>query len=426
MAAADPQLVNPVAAQELDGWIRSMASTFLGDPHAPAIERRIEELRRRWDPARSWGVRDRGRWVATLRSEPRTITVPGSGAATRELDVDAVTNVTVSATHRRRGLMRGMLGGSLRAARERGDAVSVLIAAEWTIYGRFGYAPATLSADWTLHRSRAGAAIAGDPGRVRHVERDAFGEVAAAVYAAARGGRAGQIDRSRGWWDWFLGRDGVSPGQTLAHNWLLHDGDDGPDGLLAWTATREMDLLPPLGTVEVADLAAATDAAYVDLWAYLTGLDGVDLVHLPHRPVDEPARFLSANGRSVTLDRQFDFLWLRLLDVPAALAARRYAIGGELVLDVTDDASEVPVAGRYRLSAAAGGGDDGDGVRCEATDHEPDVTLTARALASIYLGGFRAHELAVAGAIAERTPGALHRLSTMFATDLAPWNATGF
>ena len=436
VAASAPQLVNPVAAQELDGWIRSMASTFLGDPHAPAIERRIEELQRVWDPARVWGVRDRGRWVATLRSEPRTITVPGAGAATLELAADAVTNVTVSATHRRRGLMARMLGGSLQAARERGDAVSVLIAAEWAIYGRFGYAPATLSAEWTLHRSRAGAGIAGDLTCVRHVERAQFAEVAAEVYAAARRGRAGQIDRSAGWWERRLGRDGVSPGQTLPDNWLVHEGDDGPDGLLAWTATREMDLLPPLGTVEVADLAAATDAAYVDLWAYLTGLDGVDLVRLPDRPIDEPARFLSGNGRSMTLERQIDFLWLKLLDVPAALAARRYALGGELVLDVTDDAIEVPVAGRYRLSADPdpdpdpdGDGDgngSGGGVGCEATDDDPDVTLTARALASIYLGGFRVHELATAGAIVERTPGALHRLSAMFATDLAPWNATGF
>ena len=397
-----------------------MASTFLGDPHAPVIERRIEELRRGWDPARSWGVRDRGRWVATLRSEARTITVPGLGAATRELSADAVTNVTVSATHRRRGLMRGMLGGSLAAARERGDAVSVLIAAEWAIYGRFGYAPATLSTDWTLHRSRAGAAIAGDLSRVRQVERAQFAEVAVEVYAAARRGRAGQIDRGRGWWERRLSRDGTSPGQELSHNWLLHDGDGGPDGLLAWSATRGMELLPPLGTVEVADLAAATDAAYVDLWAYLTGLDGVDLVRLPDRPIDEPARLLSGNGRSVMLDSQVDSLWLKLLDVPAALAARRYAIGGELVLEVADDAIEVPVAGRYRLRA------DGDEVRCEATDRDPDVTLTARALASIYLGGFRVHEHAAAGAIAERTPGALHRLSAMFATDLAPWNATPF
>ena len=420
MAASDPQLVNPVAQQEVDGWARAMASTFLRDPHGGEMGRWLDDLQRRWDPPRSWGVHDGGRWVATLRSEPRTITVPGLGAATRELDADAITNVTVSPTHRRRGLMRGMLGGSLRAARERGDAVSVLIAAEWAIYGRFGYAPATLSADWTLHRSRAGAAIAGDLTRVRQVERNAFGEVAAAVYAAARRGRAGQIDRSVGWWEWFLGRDGVSPGQPLAHNWLLHDGDDGPDGLLAWTATRGADLLPPLGTVEVADLAAATDAAYVDLWSYLTGLDGVDLVRLPDRPVDEPARLLSGDGRSVTLDSQVDSMWLKLLDVPAALAARRYAIAGELVLDVVDDAIEVPAAGRYHLSA------DGDEVRCAPTERTADVALTARALASIYLGGFRAHELAAGGAIAELTPGAVHRLGIMFTTPLAPWNATGF
>ncbi len=104
-------------------------------------------LTRSWDPARAWGVRDRGQWVATLRTEERALSVPGMGDETGDLRVDALTNVTVSATHRRRGLMSRMLGGSLRTARERGDAISILIAAEWPIYCRSGYAPATLSAD---------------------------------------------------------------------------------------------------------------------------------------------------------------------------------------------------------------------------------------------------------------------------------------
>jgi predicted acetyltransferase len=93
--------------------------------------------------------------------------------------------------------MARMLGESLAAARARGDAISVLIAAEWPIYGRFGYAPATLSADYILHRSRPGANCSGDPTRVRQVEREEFGDVAPAVYSAARRQQAGQIDRDR-------------------------------------------------------------------------------------------------------------------------------------------------------------------------------------------------------------------------------------
>ncbi len=414
------ELVNPVPAEEIPGWARAMITTFLGDPDGPQTPRRIDLLERGWDSARAWGVRDRGRWVATLRTEERTLSVPGVDAGTRDLRVDALTNVIVSATHRRRGLMSRMLAGSLRAARDRGDAISILIAAEWPIYGRFGYAPATLSADYALRRSRPGSSCSGDPARVRQVDRDEFAELAPAVYGAARRNRAGQIDRDARWWNRLLGRDGYPPSDALPHNWFVHEGDEGPDGLLSWKATGDFGLIPPLGAVEVGDLASATDTAYQNLFSYLTGIDGIDQVRLSNRPVDEPVRWLLPDARTLVMTQQVDFLWLRLLDVPAALAARRYALPGEVVLDVIDEDPSRFASGRYRLTAA------GDEVRCESTDQDVDLELTQQALASIYLGGFRLRELLLSGLVRERTPGALARVDLMFCTPLAPWNGTWF
>ncbi len=421
MAAPAPEFVNPVSVEDVPGWVRTMASTFLGDPDGPGTARRIDLLTRAWEPARAWGVRDRGRWVATLRTETRTLSVPGLGGGTRDLSVDAVTNVTVAGTHRRLGLMRGMLDGSLRAARERGDAVSILIAAEWPIYGRFGYAPATLSADYALHRARAGSTCPGDPSRVRQVERDEFGDVAPAVYAAVRPRRAGQIDRNAGWWNRFLGRDGYEPSESLPPNWLIHDGEDGPDGLLSWKADGHFGLIPPLATVEVGDLATASDTAYQDLWSYLTGIDGIDRVNLSGRPIDEPVRWLLGDARTLVMTQQVDLLWLRILDVAAALAARRYAVPGEVILEVSDEqGADSFASGRYRLSAK------GDQVACERTHQHPDLDITQRALASIYLGGFRLRELLLSGVTREHTKGALERVDLMFSTPLPPWNATWF
>jgi predicted acetyltransferase len=334
--------------------------------------------------------------------------------------VDAVTNVTVAGTHRRRGLMRRMLGGSLRAARERGDALSILIAAEWPIYGRFGYAPATLSADYVLRCSRPGATCSGDPTRVRQVERDEFGEVAPAVYAAARRRRAAQIDRDACWWNRVLGRDGYAPLDELPHNWFVHEGDDGPDGLLSWKASGHFGLVPPLGTVEVWDLASASDMAYRNLWSYLSGIDGIDQVSLSNRPVDEPVRWLLGDPRALVMTQRVDFLWLRLLDVPAALSARRYAVPGEVVLEVIDEDANRFASGRYRLRA------DGDEVECRRTDQDADLEIAQRALASIYLGGFRLRELQLSGVARECTRGALARADLMFSTSLPPWNATWF
>jgi predicted acetyltransferase len=420
MARSVPELVNPIPVDELPGWVRAMATTFLNDPDGPGTARRVDQLTRSWDPARAWGARDGGRWVATLRTEPRHLSLPGVGEGTRDLQVDALTNVTVAATHRRQGLMRRMLDGSLRAARERGDPVSVLIAAEWPIYGRFGYAPATLSADYVLRRSGSGATCSGDPTRVRQVEREEFAEVAPAAYAAARRRRAGQIDRDAPWWNRLLGRDGYAPSDELPHNWLVHDGERGPDGLLSWKASGEFGLVPPLGSVDVGDLATATDTAYRNLWSYLSGIDGVDQVSVSNRPVDEPVRWLLQDARALVMTQQVDFLWLRLLDVPAALAARRYAVPGEVVLEVIDDAAHRFAVGRYRLRA------DGDDVECQNTDQDADLEITQQALASIYLGGFGLRQLLLAGGALERSPGALTRVDLMFSVPLAPWNATWF
>lgn len=420
MPGSAPQLVHPVPAEEIDGWVRSLSATFLHEPAGEDLSRRIETLRRTWSPERAWGARDRGRWVATLLTEPRRLTVPGRGTMTGEVEVDALTAVTVAGTNRRQGLMSAMLTDSLRAARERGDPLSVLIAAEWPIYGRFGYAPATLRADWTLRRLRRGSAIAGDLIRVRQVDREEFGEVAAAVFAAARAERAGQMNRDQTWWDRVLGRDGYPGRDGLPHNWLVHDGDDGPDGLLSWTGSDYTSLVPPMGSAEVGDLVTVGDAAYRDLWAYLSGLDGTDEIRIGNRPVDEPARWLLPDGRTLVMTEQVDFLWVRILDAPAALSARRYAARGEVVLEVVDDDGDGFAAGRWRLTA------EGDDARCEGTASGADLRITQRALAAIYLGGFRLAELGAAGGISELTPGAITRTAAMFATPLAPWNATWF
>jgi len=427
------ELVNPIPADEIDGWARSMGTTFLrppdhGDPW-------IAGVRRLWNPARAWGARERGRWVATLRTEERHLTVPGAGDDTADLAVDALTNVTVAATHRRRGLMSAMLTDALTQARDRGDPLSILIAAEWPIYGRFGYAPATLAADYVLHRSRRGSTPPGDPGRVRQVDRETFGDVAPAVFDAARRERAGQVDRDPPWWDRVLGRDGYAPSPTLPHNWFVHEGDDGPDGLVAWTAAGPSGLVPPLGWIDVWGLTSASPAAYRDLWAYLSGIDGIDQVRAADRPVDEPVRWLLPDARTLVMTQQVDLLWLRLLDVPAALSARRYAVAGAVVLEVVDDDPPGGVTGRYALRAGAGAGAEseagtgtggGGPVHCERTEAAADLIITQRALASIYLGGFRLRELLVAGAATERTPGALALVDLMFSTSRAPWNTTWF
>ncbi|HET9102741.1 MAG TPA: GNAT family N-acetyltransferase [Solirubrobacteraceae bacterium] len=417
------QIVNPVGAEEITAWASSMSVTFLGDPRDADVPRRHAMLRSLWDPGRAWGARDGDRWVATLRTEPRTLTVPGPGTTTALVDIDAVTNVTVAATHTRRGLLREMLGASLAAAHARGDVLSALIAAEWPIYGRFGYAPATLSADYTLRRMLPGSRVAGEPGRVRPVQRDEFARVAPAVFAAARRHRAGQIDRAGTWYGRQLGEGEFAPSPSLPVNLMVHDGDDGPDGVLGWTPEPggHFSLIPPFLPLAASWFSAATDRAYRDLWAYLTAIDLVSEITLKDRPVDEPVRWLLPDARTLVTTELNDFLWIRLLDVPGALSARGYATAGELVIDVQDEDVGGATSGRYRVQAA----EDGSGA-CERTPAAPDLTLGQRTLASLYLGAFTPAQLRLAGQIGEHVPGAVNRLTAMFATPLAPWCGTWF
>ncbi|MBE7186676.1 GNAT family N-acetyltransferase [Jatrophihabitans endophyticus] len=412
------EIVHPVPVDDVEPWLRQLGSALVDNTYDSAFPHRITRRRRAWDPERAWAVRDRGRIVGTFASYDRRLTVPGPGTTTHELPVDAVTGVSVAATHRRRGLLSAMIGDSLAAAKDRGDPLSALIAAEWPIYGRFGYAPATLQTRWNLDPRRTGVAAEVDRTRVRQVEPAEAGPIADAVFETARHRRAGQIDRPAPWWDRQVGLDGydVVPG-TEAY-WFVHDGPDGVDGVVAWMAREHAELTGP-GTVAVSQFIATSRAAERDLWGYLCGLDLVGDIEL-WGPVDDPARLLLDNGRALRAGEQIDFLWLRLLDVPAALAARAYAGDGDVVLDVHDRTVGGYAQGRVRLIASGGS------VTCEPTDRAPDVRLDQRTLASMYLGGFRLRALATAQDVDELTPGTLDRLDVMFSTPLAPYTQTGF
>lgn len=420
-AVSDFERVNLVPIEELPGWLDAAATALLGDPHDPHFASRIELQRRKWQPDRVWGARSRGRWVATLVTEPHRFTVPGRAGRTYDVAADALTGVSVAATHRRQGLLTQMLTESLAAAKDRGDPLGILVAAEWPIYGRFGYAPAVSHARFTYYpRLPTAKVTASSNGTMRQVEAEEFGRIGAEVFETARLERAGQIDRSADWWAFRCGYDGFEPphdGGTPRY--LVHEGTDGVDGLLSWKVTRDLELDGSLGRISVPDLVAANSDAYRDLWAYLSSLDLVERIELRHRPIDEPVRWLLADGRALRQTYAGDHTWVRLLDVPAALSARGYAVPGRLVLDVVGDGQGY-ANGCYVLDA------DADGASCISTTLSPDLRVSAQALAATYLGGHTLRALAIGGDVEELSSGAMARADAMFATDLAPWNSTVF
>jgi predicted acetyltransferase len=415
------ELVNPVPVTEIEPWLSALATTLLGSPWDEEFPGWVERWRRDWPEGRTWGVRDRGRWVATLATDPRIVTVPGADGATVDLMADALTGVTVAATHTRRGLLRRMITQSLGAAVDRGDAVAILIAAEWPIYGRFGYAPSTRNADYTLFPRFAGASVSPDPsGSVRQIDPQELGRYAPTIFDDARRRLAGQVARPGDWWNRRLGLDGYRPQKSGQGTWIVHESEGVPDGLLAWKVERDFETNGEMGAVKVMELVAASAAAYRNLWAYLCTLDVISEVNLHHRSADEPVRWLLHDGRALRQHGTNDDLWLRLLDVAAALSARRYAVPGRLVIEVLDEDLGGYAAGRYVLDAGP------DGAACTRTTETSDLRLPQRALASAYLGDHSVRELMITGAIDELSPGAVATADSMFATAQLPWNATAF
>jgi predicted acetyltransferase len=400
--------IRTIEPEELAAYTAAMRVGFLIPPDPAAIAADVEFRRPRILLDRTWAAFDGEHCVGTFRSHPFELTVP-FGAA---VPADGVTNVTVVPTHRRQGLLTRMMADGLRAAADRGDPVSILIASEYPIYGRYGYAPATESVTYEV-RGPVGVtrAIAGS---VELVDVLGLREQAPAVYERFRRSCPGALSREPLRWDADLGLDS-RPSRPKWEGWsLLHRDATGElDGYLRYHVDIEWDGRRSASVLRVDELISTSPGAYADLWRYCLEVDLVTAVRAAERPPDEPLPWLLTDGRAMQTVERADFLWLRLLDVPAALSARGYPRPGRLTLQITDP--DGYAAGRFLLDATP------DGASCRPTTGSPDLTLPATALAAAYLGGFRLRTLTATGQVDEHTPGALTTADLMFLPDQTPW-----
>ena len=167
----------------------------------------------------------------------------------------------------------------------------------------------------------------------------------------------------------------------------------------------------------MSDLVALTPAAYLRLWRFLADLDLSDTVEWNHAPIDDPISWALVEPYLAKVTRQTDALWVRVLDVPAALAARPWGRDGEVVLEVADPLGHA--AGRFRVVTR-------DGVaEVTTTDAEAEVRLDADTLGALYLGGVSAETLRRAGRLSGTEAG-LATWAAMVDTGPAPYCITGF
>ena len=404
----------PVTEDEWPAFLETVRVAF-GAAVAPGDE---APEKRTWDLARSVAAMQDGQPIGCAGSFDFDLTLPGLTTA----PAAGVTWVGVRPTHRRQGALHGMMRFQLEELHEREVPLAVLLASESVIYGRFGYGMATTQVDLQLDRHRTALREPFEaPGRVVLVTDAA--EVQRRlpeIHERVRRQQPGDVSRPEGWWKGFFpGSGGGSSFGPRFH--LFYENPAGETEGYAYYRVKTNREVPLSGdwTVLLQGLGALTFEAYVALWRFVWDVDLSATLITSLRPPDEPLRHLLADPRRLMTTRSVDFLWCRVVDVGAALAARRYEVTGSVVLEVRDAVCPWN-AGRWRLEGSA------DGATCERTDAAADVTLSASELGAVFLGGTRLSALAAARRVDEHAPGAIARTDSMLATARAPWCQTFF
>lgn len=358
---------------------------------------------------RDFAAFENGRIVGTAGAYSVRMTVPGGGS----VPAAAITDIAVLPTHNRRGIGTMLVRDQLERIRDRGETAATLWASESIIYGRWGYGMAmqsdAVSID-TRHSRFQKQVRAG--GAVRMVNVDEAMRLFPEIWKRAMPRWPGFLTRKPEFFNRSLRHSNPEAtsgesGQFLA----VYEESGSSDGYVMYR------FMPGSGDDEhklkIGELVPTTDAAHAALWRYCFDIDLTWNVSCNVIPVDDPLWWMLADPRRLKRTR-YDAIWLRIVDVPAALTAREYASAGRLVIEVVDEFCPW-AGGRFELDA------DETGAACKATRQAPDVVMGASELATGYLGGGNFRAMGRAARVEERSDGAIKRADAMFAAERAPW-----
>lgn len=390
-------------AEDWDQLFSVLSTAFHEDvtPEISDVERLV------YEPDRSLIARRDGEVVGTAGIYTRQLSVPGAVVPAAH-----VTLVSVAATARRQGLLTRLMGRQFADARAAGESIAVLWASEGRIYQRFGYGLASSKVAVNADGRELTLTVPPGRGRLREGSPLDLRDSLAKVYDEAWTQRPGWSERRAENWEYRLRDPKEWRGGGTELRAVIHELDGAIDGYALWRVNRAWNDGGPNSELRVSELVATTPDAYRALWTFLLKLDLTRSVSLWAAAPDEPLLYLASDPRRLGL-KLSDALWLRVLDVPAALAARRYATDINLVIEV-DDAHIPSNAGRWRLTGSR------QTASCEPTTDEPDLVCDVRALGAAYLGGASFTTLADAGLARETHPGGLARAGTAFGWDRHP------
>ena len=395
--------IRPINSEQFEAFASSGAASF-GDVHLD----RIDDEKAILDLDLTLAGFDGEEIVSTAAFFDFDLSVPGN-----QLPAAGVTWVSVRPTHRRQGVLTQMMDRQLKDVHERGLAIAVLWASESLIYGRFGYGVGSLGADLRIERGYTNLVNGvASTGRCRLVSREEALTAWPEIYRRRAPEQPGMYSRTETWWKHHSLRYDDPAKAKEATFFVQYEEDGEPLGYARYTIRKGWRDNFPDGKLTVQELVTLTDGAYAALWNYIFGVDLISTYASGACRIDEPLFWMLEEPRRLAT-RSYDALWVRLVDVPSALEARRYDAEGSIVIDVNDSFCSWNT-GRYQLQAGP------EGATCKPTDAEPDLTLTAADLAAVYLGGPRIRTLAQAGRVEGDTE-AIQRADRLFAWDVTPW-----
>jgi predicted acetyltransferase len=297
---------------------------------------------------------------------------------------------------------------------ELGEPLAILWASEAAIYGRFGYGAAAPTLQMDGDRSRF--SLRDDPGprgAARLVEADEAKALCAAVYDVVRPEVPGFVARSEAWWENYrladpeYWRRGAGPKFIAV---IEFDGE--PVAYAIYRIKLDWQDGFSKSQVRLLETVATSPAATRELWRFVFGIDLIERVQGDHDP-GSPLFLMVTDPRSLQL-RVSEGLWLRFVDVGAALAGRAYTGDEAVVIELRDGFCPWN-AGRWRV-----------GAETRRTDEEPELELDVADLASVYLGAYDFTQLLLAERVRELKPNAVERANRLFRTSRPPYCPEGF
>jgi predicted acetyltransferase len=369
-------------------------------------EERMERFSKNLPIERMHAAREDGVIVGGAGAFPFELTVPGSVVPTA-----GVTVVGTFPTHRRRGVLRALMRAQLDDVHERAEPLALLWASEDTIYGRFGYGMASVSGEISIPREHSAYARPLERvGTLRIVDAEEALRLFPRVWDKVRKETPGMLGRTRNWWEFrILFEPTGGGGEEGPKRFVVLEKDGRPEGYAIYRHKPKWEDGLSDSELQVIEAVALDGRPTAELWRYLLDIDWSARTTTHLLPPDHPLWWLLASPRWMKL-RIGDGLWVRLVDVEAALSARGYAADGAVVFEVRDDFCPWN-AGRWRLS----------GGRAKRTTATPQIRCDVTALGSVYLGGFTFSQLVRGGRVEELRRGAAARADAMFATPRAPW-----